>query len=338
MLSVRCSILATSLLVLSGVGFGQAAAVPQDSAPAHGAASKLTFDVASVRPAVEPDREKMMMDLRAGKRPDSMRIDGLRATYTYMSLKALIASACKLRIYQIDGPDWAVTDRFDIAARMPEGASKDDVPDMLRALLEERFKLAAHREVQDQPVLALVVGKSGPKLKEATVAPVAIDESEPLKPGETKMDSIDGPVRLKRNEDGSTTYNMGTRGTFTLKFDGETRSMHLAGDSMTMKGLAAMMTSLGGGEGRQVVDMTGLTGNYQVAVDFGLMDLIGSLHDQGIEVQGGRGGGPEGGASDPGGGSTVSDALSKLGLKLEKSRAKVDRLVVDHVEKLPTEN
>jgi uncharacterized protein (TIGR03435 family) len=42
--------------------------------------------------------------------------------------------------------------------------------------------------------------------------------------------------------------------------------------------------------------------------------------------------------SDPGGGATVSDALDKLGLKLEKSRAKVDRLIVDHVEKMPTEN
>jgi uncharacterized protein (TIGR03435 family) len=38
------------------------------------------------------------------------------------------------------------------------------------------------------------------------------------------------------------------------------------------------------------------------------------------------------------GGETVSAALEKLGLKLEKSRAKVDRLVVDHVEKAATEN
>jgi uncharacterized protein (TIGR03435 family) len=75
-----------------------------------------------------------------------------------------------------------------------------------------------------------------------------------------------------------------------------------------------------------------------VAADFSLMDLTSSLHDQGIDLPGG--GGPQqggSGASDPGG-ATVSAALEKLGLKLERSRANVDRLVVDHVEKSPTEN
>jgi uncharacterized protein (TIGR03435 family) len=66
------------------------------------------------------------------------------------------------------------------------------------------------------------------------------------------------------------------------------------------------------------------------------MDLLSSLRDQGIDIPTGGGGG--GMPSDPGGGATVSDALDKLGLKLEKSRAKVDRLIVDHVEKMPTEN
>ena len=119
-----------------------------------------------------------------------------------------------------------VTDRFDIAARLPDGATKDDVPEMLRALLKERFKLTTHSEMQEQPVLGLVVGKGGPKLKEATEKPVAIDESEPLKAGETKMDTPDGPIRLMKNEDGSTTYKMGVRGTFTLKFDGESHDAH----------------------------------------------------------------------------------------------------------------
>jgi uncharacterized protein (TIGR03435 family) len=74
-------------------------------------------------------------------------------------------------------------------------------------------------------------------------------------------------------------------------------------------------------------------------VDFSLMDLTSSLHDQGIEIPSGpSGGGGGGAATDPEGGATVSAALEKLGLKLEKSRAAVDRLVVDAVEKSPTEN
>jgi uncharacterized protein (TIGR03435 family) len=85
--------------------------------------------------------------------------------------------------------------------------------------------------------------------------------------------------------------------------------------------------------------MTGLTGNYQAAVDFSLMDLMSSLHDQGIDIPARPPSGSSGtAATDPEGGATVSAALEKLGLRLEKSRAKVDRLVVDHVEKSPTEN
>ena len=63
------------------------------------------------------------------------------------------------------GPDWMITDRFDIVARMPDGSGKDDVPDMLQALLKDRFGLTAHHQVVDQPVLGLVAGKNGAKLQ-----------------------------------------------------------------------------------------------------------------------------------------------------------------------------
>jgi uncharacterized protein (TIGR03435 family) len=106
-----------------------------------------------------------------------------------------------------------------------------------------------------------------------------------------------------------------------------------------MKGFAVMMNTLGAGQGRQIVDMTGLTGMYQTAVDFSMMDLMSSLRDQGINLPARpRSGGGSSEATDPEGGATVSAALEKLGLRLEKSRAKVNRLVVDQVEKMPTEN
>ena len=292
-----------------------------------------------MRPSPAPDQATMLAGLIAGRRPNWVRVDGTRATFNYESLNDLIAYAYKLRSYEISGPEWLVTDRFDIAARLPEGATKDDVPEMLQALLAERFKLATHREMSEQPVLGLVIGKSGPKLKESIATPEAIDENAPLKPGESKMDTPSGPIRLMKNEDGSTTYNMGARGSFTLKFDGSTLSMHMEASSISMKGFAIMMNTLGGGEGRQIVDMTGLTGMYQTAVDFSVMDLQSSLSAQGIDIPRRPGGGSSGTeATDPEGGATVSAALEKLGLRLEKSRAKVDRLVVDHVEKSPTEN
>jgi uncharacterized protein (TIGR03435 family) len=311
-------------LIATTAAFGQAPA------------AKLAFDVASVRPSPPPDMQKMMMDLQAGKKPESVHIDGSRAVFTYMSVKQLIAYAYKMRVYEVTGPDWMLTDRFDIVARMPDGASKDDAPAMLQTLLQERFGLTAHRQVVDQPVLGLVAGKNGAKLLPAAANAEVLDESAPLKPGESMVDSPDGRVLLRRNKDGSTTY-VGAWGSFTLKFDGQSLSMHMQSDSLDMRGFAMMMTTLGGGEGRQVVDMTGVKGKYQVAADFSLMDLTSSLHDQGIDLPGG--GGPQGGsgASDPGG-ATVGAALEKLGLKLERSRANLDRLVVDHVEKSPTEN
>jgi uncharacterized protein (TIGR03435 family) len=319
-------------LLTAGAALGQT--TPASQTP-QAAPANLTFDVASVRSAAVIDQATMMAGLRMGRRPEVIRVEGSRATFTYLSLKELIAYGYKVRAYQVTGPEWMVTDRFDVVAKLPEGASRDDVPVMMQALLTERFKLAGHRETKEHPVLGLMIGKGGPKLKpEAAHAPIADDA--PLKPGETKIDSIDGPIRVSRNGDGSSIYDMGARGSFTLTIDGQNGTLHLLGDGMTIKGLAYMLTSLGGG-GRPVVDMTGLTGTYELAVDFALSDLVSSLRDQGIDIPTGPTA-PGSAASDAGGGSTVSDALGKLGLKLEKSKAMVEQLIIDHVEKAATEN
>ena len=80
------------------------------------------------------------------------------------------------------GPDWIRGDRFDIEATaepgaIPTGASPDErdktMRIMLQALLAERFHLKIRREIKDQPVYAIVVGKGGPKLK-----PAAIEEKD----------------------------------------------------------------------------------------------------------------------------------------------------------------
>ena len=60
------------------------------------------------------------------------------------------------------------TERFDILAKMPEGATKEQVPEMLQSLLAERFGLTFHKEMREQPVYAPVVAKGGPKLKESS--------------------------------------------------------------------------------------------------------------------------------------------------------------------------
>ena len=165
-----------------------------------------TFEVASIKPAAPLDPAKVLAELQAGQMPKAgPHVDRARAEYTYMSLKELIVLAYKVKPYQVTGPDWVATQRFDIVAKLPDGASKDDVPKMLQVLLEERFKLAAHRESKEHPVLALVVAKGGSKLKEPPEASEPIDENAPLKPGEMKIETGQGPVRMTIGKNGSAT-------------------------------------------------------------------------------------------------------------------------------------
>jgi uncharacterized protein (TIGR03435 family) len=298
---------------------------------------------------------KLAAQVQAGKMPRfGARVDGSRAEYTYMSLKDLIAEAYKVKAYQVTGPAWLGSERFDIAAKIPEGASKDDAPAMLRALLEERFKLSASSNTQEHPVLGLVVGKGGPKLKEAaatTASPEPIDENAPLKPGEFKVEAPDGPILVTTNADGSMKMNMGAKGTITQKIDMTNQTVHMESSMTTMAGFAEMLTNMmqmGGGGGQQVMDMTGLKGNYEVAVDFSLGDLMAMAREKaremGINIMGTPAGPvaadtmPASGATDPAGRSSVYTSVEKLGLKLESRKAPVEQVVVDHVEKTPTEN
>jgi len=291
----------------------------------------------------------MLAAMLAGKMPRfGANVEGSPTEYDYMSLKDLIAYAYKVKAYQVTGLDWLGTERFDIVAKMPDGAMADDAPKMMQALLEERFKLAAHKDTEEHPVLGLVVGKGGPKLKEADAAPTPLDPDAPLKAGEMKFETPDGPARMTRNPDGSSTVNMGAKGTMTQRMDGQT--LHLEASSLTMAGFADMLTGMmkmmqigGGGSagGQQVVDMTELKGNYQVAVEVSFADLMANARAQGMNVPGPGGAANASGAlgaSDPSGSSTVFESVQKLGLKLEPRKAKVEQVVVDHAEKTPTEN
>lgn len=318
---------------------GTAAPAAATQPAATPAASDLTFDVASVRPSAPLDQAKVYADLQAGKEfKYGAHIDGLRAQYSYMLLKELIANAYGLKPFQVSGPDWLNgmdAQRFEIVANMLEGSTKDDAPKMLQALLAERFKLVARRVTQEHPVYALVVAKGGPKLKESTEKPVAIDPDAPLAKGEMKINGPDGPVRVTQHPDGSSTTNMGVKGIYTHRV--QSGNLHFEATILTMPGLAEILTSAMSGTGRTVVDMTGLKGNYQVTLDLSMAELMASARAQGANL------GPMGvgtganEASDPGD-SSVMSSLEKLGLKLESRKVNVEQVVVDHVEKTPTEN
>lgn len=314
------------------------------------AQTKPSFEVATIRPSQPMDQAKLLATLQTGgKLPIGANIDSGRAEYLYLDLKTLLTYAYGVRPYQITGPDWMSTERFDIVAKMPAGSTKDDAPKMLQSLLEERFKLATHRTSAEHPVLALVVGKGGPKLKPSAEKPVAIDESAPLKPGEMKADGPDGPVRVKVDMAvGGSVVDMGLKGKMTYRLNPATQSMHIDFSMITMAGFAEMMTQLmtqmsGGAPGRQIVDMTGIKGNYDASLEISLAQLIALARSAGMDIPAGVPGGAAAAgntptASDPNGGSSITDAVQSMGLKLESSKAVVDQLIVDHIEKTPTEN
>jgi uncharacterized protein (TIGR03435 family) len=84
---------------------------------------------------------------------------------TNLSLRDYIRWAFEVRDYQISGPDWLGSERFDIVAKFPPHNAKNEAGPLLQRLLAERFKLAVHRETREFPVYALLPGKSGPKPK-----------------------------------------------------------------------------------------------------------------------------------------------------------------------------
>jgi uncharacterized protein (TIGR03435 family) len=290
-----------------------------------------TFEVASVKPAAPLDRSQIL----SGQMHVGMKIDAARVDIGFMSLAELIRVAYRVKPYQISGPDWMASERFDVLAKLPEGASREQVPEMLQALLAERFKLTVHRESKEHAVYALVVGKNGPKLKESPPdadapagggAPAAADDANPQVRvsgrGENTQVSISG------GQIGTAHMSMGPGGT-----------MHLEAPTMNM---AAFADTLSRFFDRPVVDLTELKGTYQVALDLSMEDLRNaarSLGLMGLGIGGGRDGArpPSDAASDPGG-LSIFAVVQQLGLKLEPRKAPLDLVVIDHLEKTPTEN
>src|SRR5262245_9195706 len=122
---------------------------------AFGQNTRPVFEVASIRPSVNAQRQAVS----AGGRTDGsqFRIAGL-------TVRDYISMGYAVKLNQISGPDWITTDRFDIAATLPEGSGPDQVPSMMQALLEDRFELKSHREKRDFPVYALRGSSAGLKM------------------------------------------------------------------------------------------------------------------------------------------------------------------------------
>lgn len=127
-------------------------------------APKLTFEVALIKPAA--------LCCPAGQWPDNKPGED-RINFRYATLKSCVAFAYRLKEYQVSGPAWLAEARFDIQAKGAEGTRREQLPEMMQALLAERLKVVVRREKKEFNVFALVQGKGGAKLKE-TSAPADV--------------------------------------------------------------------------------------------------------------------------------------------------------------------
>jgi uncharacterized protein (TIGR03435 family) len=117
-----------------------------------------TFEVASIKLSQTP-AGRGLASLR-----EDINTDPARLTMGNVSLSTAIRWAYKLGVYEISGPDWISTARFDITAKAASPVAEDQLRLMLQSLLKERFKLEAHRQVKDLSAYVIVVGKNGTKL------------------------------------------------------------------------------------------------------------------------------------------------------------------------------
>jgi uncharacterized protein (TIGR03435 family) len=271
------------------------------------AQTHLEFEVASIKPASE-----QVQQVAAG-----LHIDGAQVALNYFSIKDIVGIAYRVKPNQIIGPDWLTAQRFTIAAKLPDGASQDQVPQMLQSLLTDRFKMNMHRETREFPVYALGVAKTGLKM---TALP-----SDP----ESETRGEKAPINIAAGGNGNgVAINLGNGSSFAL---GPTSFEVKKLDMPTTADMLSRFTD------RPVVDMTELKGRYDFTLDLTPEDrtamLIRIALAQGVVLP------PQAlRALDFGSNVSLSSSLEKLGLSFEPRRAPLDVLVIDSIQKTPTEN
>lgn len=313
-------VLAAALITIPS--FGQASL--KSSLPA--------FEVASVKPAGPLDPARIM----SGQMRIGMNVNAARVDIGSMSLSELICIAFRVKPYQVSGPSWLGADRFSIQAKLPEGANMEQVPEMLQALLAERFKLTFHRDDKEQQIYALVVAKNGPKLKESLPDDPAAAGSAAPAGGGFAIGTLNGPVRMSGNPDGKGGMLIQNGPDSAMRMSmGAGGTLRMDSPKMTIGAFAQLLSRF---LDLPVEDKTELKGNYQIGLDLALEDMRNAASIVGINMPIGLGMRGAGGAaaSDPSG-SSIFRSVQELGLKLDSQKAPVGRIVIDSIERVPTE-
>jgi uncharacterized protein (TIGR03435 family) len=234
-----------------------------------GHAQPSAFDVASVKPnQAATAGEKASLREHIDSVPGSLTIRNA-------SLASCIKWAFDVKDYQLSGPGWLYTERYDILAKAAAPVPLQQLRLMLQTLLEDRFELQHHRETKELAIYALVAGKSGPKLHKA--------------------------------EPGGNTNMRGENGSFVFQ------STSMAEFADDLSGMIFV--------DRPVLDRTGIPDLFDFNLKFG---------DNNIELKRAtlQGDGP----------SIFTIIQEQVGLKLEAQKGRMEVLVIDRVQRVPTGN
>lgn len=214
-------------------------------------------------------------------------------------LSVLLTEAFNVKRDQIVGPSWLDSDCVSVNAKMPEGATKDQLPEMFQALLVERFKLAFHKETRQRSGYALVVDKNGPKLKQS---------------------DLNSPSA--RAHAGQVTFGAGP-GVGRLK------------GAMTIARLAHFLS---GRLDAPVQDLTGLAGTYDVDLSW-VRDPTEKIGPYGQQYAATHPGSTDASTGLPPPTVDIFTSIREsLGLRLESRKLQVEMVVIDHIERVPTSN
>lgn len=129
--------------------------------PVLAVAAGPEFDAAVIKPSAPMGNGPVRVGCSGG--PGSP--DPVSFSCQNINLSNLITMAYNLQRFEYSAPEWLNGERFDLTAKVPEGATREDFLLMQRALLRERFGLVVHKEKKEMVAYDLVVMKNGPKFK-----------------------------------------------------------------------------------------------------------------------------------------------------------------------------
>jgi uncharacterized protein (TIGR03435 family) len=275
------------------------------------AGGHMTFDIVSIKPdSAELSAQNTHSNIPLGPMDSFTPTGGLLQSADY-PLLIYISFAYKLNPAQIQSvqsqlPKWATSARYDVEARASGNPTKDQFRIMMQAMLADRFKLAAHWERRDTPVLALVLdkpGKFGPHLQ---LHPA--DQPCTTAPADDPNAKVAGGFP---GQCGALSVNQGS----------VAGRVAVGGRDVALSMLASMLGSQPIiNISKPVIDHTGIQGKIDFTLEFS------------PEVPPGLGFTP-----DPNGPTFLEALKDQLGIKMEPATAPVDSIVIDHIEQ-PTEN